>query len=99
MYVVCDRCKKDFLIQMKETTISDVRITFFECPYCKKKYCVTYQNEQTEQIKQKLKSVNQLLKHNPDNKRLKKEKQRLTKKMKHEEKKIKLMKEIKTWQM
>lgn len=59
--VHCDDCGKTFRIEGLETDwVNDnVRRTYFECPYCKKKYTSFYEDDK---VRQNIKNIQKLQK-------------------------------------
>jgi NAD-dependent SIR2 family protein deacetylase len=51
--VTCDECKKQFKLKPKriekEKVVEGIDRTFFKCPYCKRKYVVTYEDGEFKQ--------------------------------------------------
>ena len=92
MRVICDGCKKEFKIKLKNKKVGAYEVTFFKCPKCGKEYTVAYDNDKTKSLRLRIKTVVETLNHNPDESvRTKKERERvsLVEMLKQEEAKIK----------
>ncbi len=92
MRVICDGCKKEFKIKLKNKKVGAYEITYFKCPKCSREYTVTYDNNKTKNLRLRIKAVSETLNHNPDESvRMKKERERafLVEMLKQEEAKIK----------
>lgn len=48
MRVICDGCKKEFKIKLKNKKVGEYKITYFRCPKCGREYTVTYDNNKTK---------------------------------------------------
>lgn len=92
MRVICDGCKKEFRIKLKNKKVGAYEITYFKCPKCSREYTVAYDNDKTKVLRLRIKTVLETLNHNPDEGvRMKKERERafLVEMLKQEEAKIK----------
>ena len=92
MRVICDGCKKEFKIKLKNKKVGGYKITYFRCPKCGREYTVTYDNNKTKNLRLRIKTVLETLNHNPEEGvRMKKERERalLVEMLKQEEAKIK----------
>ena len=61
MKVICDDCKKDFVVKKKfiksEKLFDTVERTYFCCPKCRKKYVISYVDKE---IKENIKRIKNL---------------------------------------
>lgn len=58
MKVNCDKCKKDFEMDIKtEIVKGDIERTYFICPYCNKKYISFYTNSKIRKKQQEIRKV------------------------------------------
>lgn len=94
MRVICDGCKKEFKIKLKNKKVGAYEITYFRCPKCSREYTVTYDNDKTKSLRQRIRTINEILNCNPnedESVRMKEERERafLVKMLKQEEAKIK----------
>lgn len=92
MRVICDGCKKEFKIKLKNKKVGAYEISYFKCPKCGREYTVAYDNDKTKSLRLRIKTVMETLNHNPDESvRMKREKERafLVEMLTQEEAKIK----------
>lgn len=61
MKVICDDCKKDFVVKKKliksENLFNSVERTYFCCPKCRKRYVISYVDKE---IKENIKNLKEL---------------------------------------
>ena len=55
MKVVCNKCKEEFVIEVKEREYKDnIKETYFSCPNCSEDYHVLFSNIHTDKLRDTL---------------------------------------------
>jgi hypothetical protein len=54
--IICDECHNAFSMKIKSKKINtDLKHNFIQCPKCKKKYTVSFENEETKDLNNRIK--------------------------------------------
>ena len=73
MIVNCDKCSEGFFVNIEERKIkNDIKEKYFQCPFCKRKYHISFDNSKMRLLQNDIEKVTKTLKLKPFNKELQK---------------------------